>query len=873
FPRALPALFPRALPAILNRALRVSLAALCLVAFPPGAAAQKSSGEDQTPPTIEKKTEGMRKIDGFFPLYWDEAKGQMWLEIGLWNTELLHYTSLPAGMGQNDIGLNRGDLSGRRVVVFKRVGPTVLMEEPNYRFRAVTEDPMERKAVDDGFPTSVLWGFKVAAATDDRVLVDATDFFLHDWHGVIPTLKRTRQGTFRMDAKRSAFYLPRTKGFPKNTEVEMTLTFTSDQPGPLVRSVTPTPNAVTVRQHHSFVELPPLGDFKPRRADPRAGFNGIAFYDYAQPIDEDLVQQYIARHRIEKKVPGAAPSEPVEPIVYYLDPGTPEPVRSALLEGGSWWNQAFTAAGFINGFRMEILPDSADPMDARYNVVQWVHRSTRGWSYGNSIVDPRTGEILKGHVTLGSLRVRQDYLIGEGLLSPYLEGDEDPAAISDMALQRIRQLSAHEIGHTLGLSHNYIASAQTAHGVQSVMDYPHPIIRLKDGKVSLGRDSYANEIGAWDKIAIRYGYTDFPPGTDEEKALDDILHEGMRNGITFITDQDARPAGSAHPNVHLWDNGASAADELDRMMDVRRVALDHFGETAIKAGEPLATMEEALVPLFLHHRYQAEATTKVVAGLYYTYALRGDGQEPLRPVPAKEQYRALDALMRTLSSAELTIPRGVLNRLPPRPFRYPPHQELFRRNTGLVFDAVAPATAAADATLQFLLHPQRAARMVEQEALDPSLPGLDEVLERIRQGTFGVKPADDYEAEVNRAVERVYVDRVMRLAGEAPMAQVRAVAHVELERIVKWLEDAYDDADDGDRAHYRLLSADILRFLGRPHQPVHAPAAPPMPPGSPIGDPGMAWLSGAADGSWSALGPGAAVGGGYGVDLSCPWIW
>jgi hypothetical protein len=393
-------------------------------------------------------------------------------------------------------------------VRFERVGPRVLLVEPNTRYRAATGNAAERRAVEESFARSVLWGFTVAAEQGGRVLVDATDFALRDAHGVVGALRRARQGDYRLDASRSALYLPRTRGFPRNTEIEVTLTFTGDNPA-LGRDVTPTPEAITVRERHSFVALPEPG-YEPRRSDPRAGYFGIAYADYATAIDAPLVQRFISRHRLAKRDPRARTSEPVRPIVYYLDPGVPEPVRSALLDGARWWSQAFEAAGYRDAFRVEILPDSADPMDVRYHVIQWVHRATRGWSYGNSIVDPRTGEIIKGHVNLGSLRVRQDFLIAEGLLAPYARGDEDAPAAREMALARLRQLSAHEVGHTLGLAHNYIASAQ---GRASVMDYPHPLARLgPDGRIDLS-DAYASGVGAWDQVAISWA-TRLPDGTD-----------------------------------------------------------------------------------------------------------------------------------------------------------------------------------------------------------------------------------------------------------------------------------------------------------------------------------------------------------------------
>ncbi len=684
-------------------------------------------------PSIADKTRGMQKLDGFLPLYWEETTGKLWMEIPRLEEELLFVVSLPAGLGSNDVGLDRGQLGGEKIVSFERVGPKVLMIQPNYAFRAETNNPAERLDVEDAFARSVLWGFTVAAETAGRVLVDATDFAVRDVHGVIPALRQSRQGTFRLDASRSAVYMDRTRAFPRNTEIEVTLTFTADSAGRWVRDVAPTPEAVTVRERISFVALPEPG-YEPRLSDPRAGFFGISYENYAAPLGEPLTRRFISRHRLECRDPGVRPCDPVEPIVYYVDPGAPEPVRSALLEGGRWWNEAFEAAGFRDAFQVEMLPDTADPQDVRYNTIQWVHRATRGWSYGSSVSDPRTGEIIKGHVTLGSLRVRQDYLIAEGLLSPYTTGDETPPELAAMALARIRQLSAHEIGHTLGLSHNYLASTYE-HG--SVMDYPHPMVRLAaDGRVDLSQ-AYDVGIGEWDKVAITYGYRDFPASAGEAAELDRVLSEARVRGVVFLTDQDARPTGSVHPNAHLWDNAGNAPDELERMMRVRRVALDRFGETAIRRGMPLATLEEALVPLYLHHRYQAEAAVKVLGGLYYTYALRGDEQEPMRPVPAAEQNRALEALLATLDPAELTLPRSVLGTLPPRPFTYQAHRELFDRYTGLAFDAVSPSVAASDLVVSLLLQPERAARLVQQDALQPDLPGLGEVIDRLVSASFG----------------------------------------------------------------------------------------------------------------------------------------
>ena len=785
-------------------------------------------------PTIAEKTRGLERIDGFVPLYWDAATGKLWLEISRLGEEILYVSSLPAGVGSNDIGLDRGQLGGERVVRFDRIGPKLLMVQPNYGYRAITDNPDERRAVEQAFAQSVLWGFKVEAESNGAVLVDGTDFVLRDAHDVVGTMRRTGQGTFRLDGSRSALYLPRTKGFPRNSEIEATLTFLTDNPGRWVRDVAPTPEAVTVRQHHSFVALPEPG-YRPRESDPRAGYFGISYYDYATPIHQPIEKRFISRHRLQKKDPAAAMSDPVTPIVYYLDRGTPEPIRSALLDGARWWNQAFEAAGYRNAFRVEMMPEGADPMDVRYNVIQWIHRSTRGWSYGATVTDPRTGEIIKGHVSLGSLRVRQDLLLAQGLIAPYVRGDERPTRAEEMALARIRQLSAHEVGHTLGIQHNYISSAQRR---ASVMDYPHPVVKLAaDGSIDL-TDAYTNEIGEWDKEAVKYGYQDFPTGTDEKAALERLIESARARGLTFLTDQDARPAGSAHPTTHLWDNGADAAAELDRMMKVRQAALARFGDAAIPAGAPMATLEEVLVPLYLHHRYQVEAAAKVIGGQWYDYAMRGDGTDPIRAVPAAQQLAALGAILATLDPAALALPRGILARIPPRPVTYGPHRELFDRSTGLVFDAISPAAAAADISTQFLLNSERAARLVQQRALDPAQPGLDQVIDRLVAFVFDRPAADGYRAEIGRAVQRVVVDRMMSLAASASMPQVRAIATEKLRALAaRPLPSGAGSADN--RAARALIAADIRRFMERPYDPTKISRAPDAPPGSPIGVPPM----------------------------------
>jgi len=790
---------------------------------------------DEKPlPSISEKTASMQKLPGFFTYYWDAREGKIWLQIDKWNTEFLYVESLPYGVGSNDIGLDRGQPGETQVVHFERSGPRVLLVAENERFRAVTEDPIQQEAVKQAFAQSVLWGFDAAAADNDSVLVDATGFFLRDSHKIVAKLQATHQGTFRLDPARCAIYLPRTKNFPDNSDVEATLTLTGENPGPWVREVTPDPNSITVHTHHSFVQAPPPG-FHMREFDPRSGFFAMQYMDFATPVDESIQKRYIVHWRLEKKDPSAAVSEPVKPIIYYVDRAVPEPLRSALMEGASWWNQAFTAAGYKDAFQVKLLPEGVDPMDVRYNVIEWVPRFTRGWSYGSAISDPRAGEIINGHVNLDALRVRQVFLIARGLLDPF---GNDPVALrkaNDMALARIRQLAAHETGHTLGLMHNFAASIVNR---ASVMDYPSPLVTVgADGAPDVS-DAYATGIGSWDKVAVTYGYRQFPEGTNERQALDKILDDAFSRGQLYLTDQDARPLGSASPVSHLWDVGSNDLDGLKQVMAVRAAALQRFSQDVIRPDAPMATLEDVLVPIYLYHRYQVSAVSKMIGGLNYSFDVRGGAQKGPEIVSADEQRAAIRAVLDTLQPNILALPESLLKQIPPRPPEYESSDENFARQTSPAFDALAPAGSAAEIVSSLLFEPNRDQRMVEYHARDASYPGFAELIDDVLNATWKAAPASGYDGQIQQTVNAVVLDNLIALAADGQAApQTRAIASLKLDELKTWMETQARPADDAWRAQLFYSEHEIDAFE---KNPTAARLAHPVPPpaGDPIGDDG-----------------------------------
>ncbi len=761
--------------------------------------------------------------EGFMNFSYNDDSGKIILEIKNLDSEFMYINSLSRGVGNNDLGLDRGQLGNSRVVYFTKRGNKILLIQPNLRYVSNSSNYLENKAVEEAFARSVLFGFDIIEKSNDSYKIDITSFLISDAHGVSQRLKYSNSGSYTLNKSMSAIDLDRTKAFPKNIEFDVLLTFTGNPSGNLVRSVTPTASNLTVNQHHSFVELPD-NNYKKRKFDPRSGSNPFIVYDYSTPIDEKLEQRFIVRHRLNKKYPKQEISEPVDPIVYYIDNGTPEPVKTALIEGGNWWNQAFESAGYKDAFRIEVLPEDADPMDVRYNLIQWIHRSTRGWSYGASIVDPRTGEIIKGQVSLGSLRVRQDYMILSGLIDNPND-IENKALIKETSLDRIRQLSAHEIGHTLGFAHNYISSANNR---SSVMDYPHPKIDIIDGDINID-NAYSKNIGDWDKVTVRYAYTDFQENENEEIKLNQIIEEAVNKGLYFLSDSDSRPVGSANPFSHLWDNGEFPYKELNKLLEVRDLALKNIDLENLIDGEPYDRIEDILVPIYMLHRYQIESTAKAIGGVDYLYFVKNLNNDKVKFVNSKLQKESLESLLNVLNPKNLVLPDNLIEILSPRSFRNPRTRENFESNTGVTFDYINASSSVINHTLTFLINPERINRIYQQNMFGENILKLEDYLSIISNSIFSNKKMSLYESSINNNTSSLFLDHLFLAFNNSKTNDLSK--SLILSSIVNTKEKLSSDLNN----YNAFLVNKINGFLDNPdkYKPIEKTK---IPDGSPIGN-------------------------------------
>jgi hypothetical protein len=782
--------------------------------------------------SIAARVTGMERFDGFLPIYLDSHQARILLEIPRDSTRALLLVSQATGLGSNPIGIDRGASGETRVARFDHDGDRVLLVLENWAYRGSPTNADHARSIAEAFPPSTVASMPLLAEENGRLLVDATDVVLRDWNDVGQALAQAQQGAYTVARDRSSLYRPYTRAFPENTEIDASLTFAATgQPGPIVASIVPDGKAFTLRQHLSFVKLPGAG-FRTRERDPRVGFFGVTFKDYARPIQQSLAVTLASRHRLERVDPNDPRSPIKEPIRYYIDRGIPEPIRSATLEGVKWWEQAFDRAGLVGGFKAELLPEGVDPMDARYNVVQWENRNERGWSVGGALTDPRTGEMIKGMARLDSHRARTDY----NLYAALMGADASPADTA-FVLARVRQVSAHEVGHTLGFEHNYIASTYER---ASVMDYPPPRVRLDAaGRIDLSQ-AYAVGPGTYDIWAIHWGYGIFPAASESD-SLRAIVADGLRRGYLFLSDADARPEYGSDPRVNLWDDGASAFDFLNAETSVRRVAMAKFGERNIRAGEPITLLQERLAALYFMHRFALNAVSKTIGGMEYSNAVRGDGQQATRPIGYQQQTAALRAMVAALRPEELAIPDTVLSLMAPNANEVTPTVELFGSRTRPAFDELGAVGTLAQMVVDMILQPDRAARLVEfvTRGAGPHLT-LGGTIDGLVAGTWSASAASPKLAAIQRVTQRMVTERLLRLAADSAAApEVRAMAALKVGDLRTRARAKLAAAQgDDERAHWLSIVNDCTRWIDKGELPKLTRSLG-APPGDPFGiDPG-----------------------------------
>lgn len=769
---------------------------------------------------------------GFVDVHRDADGGRVLVGVHELDAPFLMVSALPGGLGSNDIGLDRSQLGAPRLVEFRRAGGRLLLVERNTRFTAASDDALERRATADAFAESVLWSAPLLQAGKPGTrpwIIDLSPLLLTDRHGIAQALRDSGQGEHQLDAGRSAVLAESARSFPDNSEFEALLTFTGPGTGAFVKDVAMDPQVFTLRQRLSFIRLPGPG-FVPRPYHPASGAWSVATMDFAQPLDSPLVQRLQARFRLDKVDPGAARSRVKKPIVFHLDPGTPEPVRSALIEGANWWKQAFEDAGFIDAFRVELLPAGADPLDVRYNLISWTHRATRGWSYGYGLADPRSGEIIKGQVLLGSQRVRQDMLIAESLLAPFGKPDEDALRkqVLEMALARLRQLAAHEVGHALGFLHNFTASRHGGNG--SVMDYPHPVIDLdQGGGISLARP-YGIGLGEWDRYLVAHGYGEFEDGPT---ALASLRRDIFAKGHGYVEDAQARTPSDAHPDALLWDYGPDSLATFAHLMEARRRALANFSRGVLPPDRPAGEIEARLVPVYLLHRYQSEAVARLIGGETYLPGLAADGAFGTTPVPGAKQSEAIAALVAALQVDQLALPAHVLALMTPPEPDSQRNREYFSPRAGQVFDPSAAVGAATGLQAKLLFDPARLNRLEWQHARDATVPSPTALARQVLQGTWYAQPnGDGTDAATAWARNWVLLDALMAAAGDAKLQPaVAAQLRGEIAALGEFARGA------GRRGAHAVQYADAARRIAAwLEDPVaHPPhALPPVPPGAPI---------------------------------------